>query len=117
MLKAIKLKTTTYRPEHIDVPENMDWRWPSQQIGCDLIEILNCPDLSEGCVMIVDDEGMLKEEPKINPIATTIYGDPIVGDVLIMGTEHTPEGPDIAGLSDDQVRKIITNITFMVWGR
>ena len=118
MKKPVKIKTTG-EDEILDVPEAMDWRWPSQQIGCDLIDITNASHLSDGCVMIVDDEGLLKDDPELNPIATMAYrgGTPIVGDVLFMGTEHTPEGVETVGLTNEQVRAITLGIAKIIMTR
>ena len=117
MLKAIRIKAES-KTDVLDVPENMEWDWPSKQIGCDLIELISVGGLSEGCVMIVDDEGLMKENAKFNALATMIYGhSPIVGDALIMATEHGPVGADIVGLTDEQVSEIAKGIKKLITTR
>ena len=45
-----------------------------------------CPRKSPGIVMLVDEEGLLKHYPP-NLKGTLLYGDPIVGDVIVMDRE------------------------------
>ena len=62
-------------------------------LDCSCIEIVR---ISHDITYIVDESGKIKENPKeVNPIcsalyAGTVYGDPIVGDVLV-GIELAPE--------------------------
>lgn len=48
-------------------------------IGCDMIEIVRT---SGGRIMVVDEEGLLKELPE-NPTASFLHGRLIVGDVVL----------------------------------
>ena len=50
-----------------------------REIGCDLIQVLNLPS---GYIMIVDEEGRLKERP-LNRMASSLYGGIIVGNVVV----------------------------------
>lgn len=89
----------------IDTPaiQGRDWRWFSQQIGCDWIENVYPRGLKEPYMMVVDEEARLKERPVINFLASWLYeahmhGSPICGNCLIMQQVDTDEGPDIDGI-------------------
>ena len=74
------------------------------------IEVVHPMGLDEPYVMIVDDEGLIKKYG-VNVIGsmlygTPIHGHPIVGDVVIMKTGWTPEGPDIVGLDREEADKL-----------
>lgn len=68
-------------------------------IGCDWIELVDLnPDSSDGCVMLIDEEGKLRNKPaSINCVASDLYGsgvhgDPIVGNaVLVRATDDSLE--------------------------
>ena len=52
----------------------------------------DCIRLAYEAVMLVDDEGLLKDLP-LNPAAMLITGYPVIaGTALIVGTEDTPDG-------------------------
>lgn len=57
-------------------------------------------------IMLVDDEGLLKELP-VNLIGSALYGmeapSPIVGPVVIAAEGIVNGEPDVVGLSDDEV--------------
>ncbi len=89
----------------IDTPaiQNREWRWFSQQIGCEWIENVYPRGLKEPYMMVVDEEGRLKERPVINFLASWLYeaqkhGNPICGNCLIMARVDTEDGPDIDGI-------------------
>lgn len=55
--------------------------------------------------MLVDEEGLLKEKPALNPIASYLYetdkhGFPIVGNALFVGEVDTEDGIYYCGLED-----------------
>lgn len=80
-------------------------------IGCDCIEIVHPRRLSAPYLMVVDDEGLLKEAP-LNYIASYLYetdkhGQPIVGTALIMKETMTNDGPDLCSLTDVDVAKLL----------
>ena len=82
---------------------------------CELVEKV-CPrrlydvfgmsnDSGRGVVMLVDEEGLMKYLP-VNEFGswlygTDIHGNPIVGDVLFVGTEYCKDGIRFCGLPDD----------------
>jgi hypothetical protein len=89
------------------------------EIGCDCIEIVRPDGLKEPYVMIVDEEGLLKDKPRLNCIASYLYGtqnhgQPIVGKVLIMKTVETEEGEDIAWLDYGEALAIMNALDAIV---
>lgn len=68
---------------HIQVrPDNT--RDMAKLIGCQWIELVHTP--IENVAMIVNEEGLLGDK-RLNMLASTLYPDPIVGDVLLLGLE------------------------------
>ena len=71
------------------------------------IEIVRPGGLKSPYVMVVNEEGLIKELP-INIAGSILYGtpahgSPIVGNIVIMKEGWTDEGKDLLGLSDDEV--------------
>ena len=66
-----------------------------KKIGCNFAELVR-PARLPGYGMYVDEEGLLKPNPKINGLATFLYGyeehgGVIAGDAIITGVNHTGE--------------------------
>lgn len=62
--------------------------------------------------MVINEEGKINGLP-INPIASYlygshIYGDPIVGNLLILKEGFDDGEPDLVGLDDDEIDKLIS---------
>ena len=53
-------------------------------------------------VLLVDDEGLLKENCKLNLIGTLLYQNPIVGDVYIMKEGYVNGESDLIPLVKDE---------------
>ena len=71
------------------------------------IEIVRPGGLESPYVMVVNEEGLIKELP-INIAGSILYGtpshgSPIVGNIVIMKEGWTDEGKDLLGLSDEEV--------------
>lgn len=71
------------------------------------IEIVRPGGLKSPYVMVVNEEGLIKELP-INIAGSILYGtpahgSPIVGNIVIMKEGWTDEGKDLLGLSDEDV--------------
>lgn len=79
--------------EEFDLDRQLDQMY--QCIGCSTIEIVRLPHTT-GC-LIVDECGLLKEDPQINPAATLLAEQPIVGTALLGGIRHTEDGDMITG--------------------
>lgn len=77
---------------------------------CELVETVRPRMLAKVAVkgniyMLVDESG-LYHDLEVNTKASILYGArvhgcPIVGNVLFVGEQMTPDGPDLAGLSDE----------------
>ena len=115
MAKAIKLRTDGHI-EIIDVPQQrglLDWFY--LQIGTNCIENVYPRGLEEPYMMVVDEEGLLKDRPVINFLASWLYetqkhGHPIVGTVLVMQRVMTWDGPDIGGIPEEEAMKLAVTI-------
>lgn len=71
------------------------------------IEIVRPGGLKSPYVMVVNEEGLIKDLP-INIAGSILYGtpahgSPIVGNIVIMKEGWTDEGKDLLGLSDEEV--------------
>ncbi len=76
--------------------------------GC--IEIIHPMGLAKPLVMIINDEGLLRELP-MNMVGSLLYGThthghPIAGNIVIMKTGCTCDGPDIVGLTDEEIAQL-----------
>lgn len=107
---ALKV-TTKGEVLRVGMPADRKWKWYGQQIGADLVENVRPRGLEDPYMMLADEEGLLKEQPEVNGLASWLYethkhGHPIVGDVLIVRSVETEEGGDIGGLSGEEADKI-----------
>lgn len=118
-MKALLIRTDGIG-EIMDFPEKAKLDWYYEQIGCDYIDIVRpygidriaekhgLKSLPDKFCMIVDDEALLKAEPKINVIASLLYGaddhgQAICGDVLIAKNQFTEEGVDSVGMDENDM--------------
>ena len=74
--------------------------------------------LKEGFVMVVNEEGLLKELP-LNIVGSYLYesdkhGQPIVGNVIILKLGHFQGEPDVVGLTDDEANEIMKDLLKIV---
>lgn len=114
MSKAIVIKTDgTIRI--IDAPDDPGWMWMRDNIGCEWIEFVRPRRLPAGFVMVVDEEGLLKEN-KFNCHGSYLYeyekhGQPIVGDVMILKEVETDDGMNCVGLTEKEAEQIVARLT------
>ena len=79
-------------------------------------EVVRCVNLPRGILMLVDDEGLLKNLP-INVVASRLYGSVICGAALIMRECITEDGDrDIIGLSDYDFNRVLRSIHNVMFG-
>ena len=81
------------------------------------IEIVHPKGLPKPYIMIVNEEGLLRDLP-LNKTGgflyqTYIHGYPIVGDIVIMKIEESSDGPDVVGLSDSDIQRLMPE--FLKW--
>lgn len=74
------------------------------------IELVHPIGLADPYVMIVNEEGLIYELP-LNVLGCVLYGthnhgQPIVGDIVVMKTGWTDDGPDIVGLEDQECAEL-----------
>jgi len=80
-----------------------------KQLGIDMAEVACRPTIADfRAVMLVDEEGLLKDGPEYNALATAItaYNDaewPIVGPAAILGYDDE----DICGLTAEQAQEVV----------
>lgn len=74
------------------------------------IAVVRPMGLTRPFCMIVNEEGLLLELA-YNAVGSYLYetrkhGSPILGNIVIMKEGMTPEGPDIIGLTNDEVKAL-----------
>ncbi len=78
------------------------------------IELVRPTGLAKPYVMIVNEEGLILRLPlnRVGSIlyGTHIHGSPIVGNIVIMKEGMTPRGPDIKGLSDEEIPSLMDDL-------
>ena len=114
MKKAIVFPAGHGLPYVVDTPEEWECSWIAKKIGCEWIEVVRHMRLPEGIVMVVDEEGLLKDNI-MNPVGCWFYetdkhGDPIVGNIMILKEVEGPEGLEFDGLTDDEVNMVFDKI-------
>lgn len=82
-----------------------------RNIGCSCIEIVNPKGLESPYCLVIDEEGLYVNKPKLNVIASTWYGtaehnQPIVGKVIVMKHVMTNKGPDIGFLTESEAANL-----------
>ena len=83
-----------------------------RQVGCEIFETVRVQGLKQGFFLLVDEMGLYREKPFINPFASRLYkyqdhGQPIVGDALVMKTVWTSDGPDIGFLDENEADLLV----------
>lgn len=94
-----------------------------RHIGCDCIDIVCAYGLKEygleGVSLVVDDEGLFKNEPVPNAIGSFLYGylehgQPLVGNVLVVKDIETNSGIESGGFDGEELRKLYAAINDLV---
>jgi hypothetical protein len=114
MKKAIVFPKGHGMPYCVDVPADITCEWIARNIGCEWVEIVRPRRLPEGIIIVCDEEGLLKPN-ELNPVGSWFYesdkhGEPIVGNIMILKEEMGDEGPEFAGMTDDEVNKVFDRI-------
>jgi hypothetical protein len=80
-----------------------------KQLGIDMAEVACRPTIADfRVIMLVDEDGLLKDGPKYNALATAItayanWHNEIVGPAAILGDD----GEDICGLTAEQAQEVV----------
>lgn len=80
-----------------------------EKIGCRIFEAVSVIIRKQQYLLLVDEEGLLKDKPIVNLPAWHWYSGcnpnhPIVGNVLVGKQGYVDGEPDIVGLEEDDVR-------------
>ena len=102
------------KPKKVDIPDSDTLHGMQKLVGGGFIEIVRPKLLPRDWVMVVDDEGKLKDYP-VNLLGTILYNSPwdtINGDLFLCREDMVPdeEGfmqPDLVGLTDEQANDCI----------
>lgn len=83
-------------------------------IGCRLVDIPRT-SLPESYCMFVDDEGLFTEDPRVNMIASYLYGyckhgQPIVGNAVVLWNIETDDGYDSDFMSKEGAEAIAESL-------
>lgn len=83
-------------------------------IGCRSIEIVRPfrGTRIERQIMVIDEEGRLRNNPRMNVLASIIAGQPLYGNVLIAKEDMRNGEPDICGFDRQSAENIITSLRF-----
>lgn len=84
------------------------WEAFAKLIGCSWIEVVRPAGMQSPFCMVVDEEGLLCDEPKINHVGSFIYGthihgSPIVGNIVIAAEGFVDGDVDLIGLDDKTI--------------
>ena len=72
-----------------------------------MVEVVYPQSLPKGYLMLVNESGLLQHK-EINPVGSVLYGDMIVGTIVLAKQIWTDDGPDIGGLeSEEEVDALI----------
>lgn len=100
-MKTALLITTNDKFKEIKFENSLEFFY--KHIGCDMIEVTTpralckLAGLSDKFIMVVDEEGLLRENPKLNIYASTFRGMHLFGNVMIV----KDNGEDFEGLTKE----------------
>lgn len=78
-------------------------------LGCDIIDIARRSIGGQPYCFVVDDMGLLRDDPIVTAYSRS--REPmLVGNLLITNEKHTPEGGDLADLTDIDVKHIMKHV-------
>lgn len=108
MKRVIVISPKDKKIEAIDMPENEDTlKFLYKTIGCELVDKLT---LDETHDLIVDDEGLFKEEL----YAFQIGEARLVGNAVVMGLTDTEDGPEWDGIKNENLLgRLIQEVKFI----
>jgi len=89
------------------------WKSMGDEVGGHF-ERVNPRLLEKPYCFLCNESGLLQELP-INLVGSVMYGflehgQPIVGDIIFMREDFGPDGPDLFGLSDDDISYLLGSI-------
>ena len=105
------VKITTSMKIEIIETETYDWRFLAAQIDCDYIEqaTINSIIITPKLCFIVDEDGSMKSDRKINILASSLYGYELYGDVLMTQETINMYGfRDFTSLTKDMADRLVS---------
>ena len=109
MKKGVVFPAGRGLPWVADVGDEIELSAVARECGFEWCEIVRGGRLPKGFVMIVDEEGWLKpNEP--NLVGCWFYGGPIPGTMMVLKEVWGPEGPELSGLTEDEVNAVFDAI-------
>lgn len=94
----------------VDVKEPIRFNDIAKKLGFEWCEIVRPRGLTRPYVMIVDEEGLLKNA-ETNFTGSYLYGALIVGNIMILKEEMGPEGPEVFGLDETEAELLLAKLT------
>lgn len=120
-IKAIKLMKGVSAMEVVEIESDDFIDECYKYINCRCIDIVTGSHKGEYVDIVIDDEGLLKDNAIINPIAWYLYSKcnkryPIVGNAILIGTNEDGETIDVPQLFIDEHDDIIMSVFDKLYG-
>lgn len=114
MKKIVKVETNG-KVTMLDAPEEISCAWCAEQIGCEWVEVVHPKRMATPFILIVDEEGLLKDRPVLNVAGswlyeTDVHGAPIAGNILILREEIGDEGPEFAPMDEEDAKDFVKDL-------
>ena len=111
-VKAIKLYAGQFEPEMVEISKEDFLDDCYEHINCRCIDITTGVYKEHYIDIVVDDEGLLKDDCIANPIAWYLYSKcdaryPIVGNALLIGTDDEGNTIDVPEFFIDNIDDIV----------
>jgi hypothetical protein len=108
MRKVIVINPKSKKIETIDMPANAETlKFLYETIGCELVDKVGLDDKHD---LILDDEGLFKEEL----YAFEIGEAKLVGKAVVMSLKETEDGPEWDGIQDENLlSRLIQDVKFI----
>ena len=74
-----------------------------------MVEVVYPYSLPKPYLMLVNESGLLQNK-LINPVGSVLYGDMIVGTIVLAKQIMTEDGPDIGGLESEEEVEFLTHV-------
>ena len=101
-------------------PEEKMLHFLRKNIGCDIVEVVRARMLKKPYIMIVDEEGLMKLDTKVNALASVLYGalehgNPIVGNAVILREEVTEDGGEFQLMTGKEAKEWVPRLSQLAW--
>ncbi len=110
---CLYLSTHSFEPEIVSVDDDTGiLEQIGKIIGCEVCQTVRTERLGGKYILVVDEEGLLKDEPVFNEMASYLYevekhGEIIAGDAVIVKLSFFPgEGYDLEWLDMEEARAL-----------